>query len=422
MARVAAFSESHLRSAENGNRVVTIDIAEAYDRALDAGGAIVNLFVVFHDDDAGDEWEATPAEAASSVRGLWLADQRRRTAMASAWAAAALAEPLDRWLADSVDQDVSSCGGRRIGQADVDAVWSMCAAFADADHQLGGGHARATLSCYGDGVVAPLLAGTYTDQVGRRLFAAAARLCDIAGFMCFDSGCQGLGQRYFIRALRMTKTSGDEALGAHILTDMSMQAQHLGHAREALMLADAGIAAAGRSGSAPTLARCHAIRARALALTGDAVGSDHALNEAERALDRAKPDDEPFWITFFTARQLATESMYAAASLGRGGLVRRHAAQALDVEDGMHRRHVLATAALALSYLPGEKMPDAACDIDRACEVMRAVLPVLGSLTSTRALGAVSVVRHRLAGYRLPVVRELEQDLRQCLAGAGAGS
>ena len=43
VARLTAFSESHLRSAENGNRVVTLDIAEAYDRALDAGGAIVNV-------------------------------------------------------------------------------------------------------------------------------------------------------------------------------------------------------------------------------------------------------------------------------------------------------------------------------------------------------------------------------------------
>jgi transcriptional regulator with XRE-family HTH domain len=423
IALASAFSESHLRSAENGNRVVTIDIADAYDRALDAGGAIVGLFAAFRDDDdAGDAWQLTPAEAAASVSGLWLADLRRRSVVASAWAAGALAGPLSGWLADSADQDASSGGGRRVGQADVDAVWSMCAAFADADHQLGGGHARATLSCYGDGVVTPLLSGSYTDQVGRRLFAAAARLCDIAGFMCFDSGCQGLGQRYFVRALRLTKTSGDQALGAHILTDMSMQAQHLGHAREALMLADAGVAATGRSGSGSTLARCHAIRARALALTGDAAGSDHALNQAERALDRARPGGEPFWITFFTARQLATESMYAAASMGRGGLVRQHAAQVLDAEDGMHRRHVLAAAALAQSYLPGDAMPDAASDVDRACEAMRAVLPVVGSLTSTRALDAVSVVRRRLGAYRLPVVRELEQDLRQCLAGAGTGS
>jgi hypothetical protein len=288
---------------------------------------------------------------------------------------------------------------------------------------LGGGHARRALICYADDVVAPLLAGRYTDEIGRQLFAAAARLCDIAGFMCFDSGRQGLGQKYFITALRMAKTSGDQALGAHILTDMSMQAQHQRHAHEGVALADAGVAAA-RSGSASTLARCHAVQARALALRGDAGDSDHALNQAERALDRSAPRREPFWITFFTPRQLAAEAMYAAAELRRDSLVQRHAASALPAADGMQRRHVLATATLAASYLPVKdtSATDAAADADvgQACEVLRGVLPVIGSLTSARALSLVSAVRSRLGGYpHVTAVQELERDLDQCMAGAG---
>ena len=224
-----------------------------------------------------------------------------------------VSEPVGRWLLDPVDQDVSCAGSRRIGRTDVDAVWSMCTAFADADRRMGGEHARRTLIRYADDAVAPLLTGTYTEQIGRELFAAVARLCDIAGFMCFDSDDQGLGQKYFITALRMAKTSGDEALGAHILTDMSMQAQHQRHAHEAVTLADAGVAAATRSGSASALARSHAVRARALAMRGDASDSEHALNQAERALDRTGPRDEPFWVAFFTPQQLAAEAMYTAA-------------------------------------------------------------------------------------------------------------
>jgi len=147
------------------------------------------------------------------------------------------------------------------------------------------------------------------------------------------------------------------------------------------------------------------------------------LNEAERALDRAVAGDEPFWITFFTARQLATEAMYAAASLGRDDLVRRHATQALESADTMHRRQVLATAVLALSYLPEKgAAPGLASDVVQACEIMRGVLPVIGSLTSARALDAVREVRRRLTGYQLPVVRELELELRQNMTGAGASS
>ncbi len=45
LARLTAFSASHLRSVENGNRAVTRAIAEAYDRALGTGGIIVDLFL-----------------------------------------------------------------------------------------------------------------------------------------------------------------------------------------------------------------------------------------------------------------------------------------------------------------------------------------------------------------------------------------
>jgi hypothetical protein len=363
-------------------------------------------------------WGSTSAEAAGLVTELWKTDIERREIIASVWAVDALSEPLGRWLLESADRDLTSAGSRQIGRADVDAVWSMCSAFADADHRLGGGYARRTLVSYADDAAAPLLAGRYTDQTGRELFAAVARLCDIAGFMCFDSDYQGLGQKYFIMALRLAKASDDQALGAHILTDMSMQAQLERHANEAVVLADASVAAATKSGSASTLARCQAVRARALALRGDVSDSDHALNQAERALDRSAPRNEPFWITFFTAQQLAAEALYAAAELNRVSLMRRHAANVMSAVDGvMQRRHVLATATLATSYLPAEDTRSAdGADVGKACEVLRGVLPVIGSLTSVRALRMVSAVRGRLGEYsQLDEVRELERDLHECL-------
>jgi hypothetical protein len=368
-------------------------------------------------------WGSRPEEVAKVVTGLWRADTERQDTIASVWTAEALSEPLGRWLLDPADHGAAAAGSRHVGRADVDAVWSMCSAFADADRRLGGGHARRALICYADDVVASLLAGRYTDQIGRQLFAAVARLCDIAGFMCFDAGDQGLGQRYFIAALRMAKTSGDQALGAHVLTDMSMQAQHQRHSHEAVALAEASVAAAAKSASASALARCHAVRARALAQQGDAADSDRALNEAERALDRCGARSEPLWMTFFTAQQLAAEAMYAAAQLHRADLVRRHAANALTTDDGMQRRHVLTTATLAASYLPAEDAiaAHAAPDVGQACEVLRGVLPVIGSLTSTRALDLVGTVRGRLARYpQEAAVQALERDLDLCMAGAGS--
>ncbi|GAA1414320.1 multiprotein-bridging factor 1 family protein [Catellatospora coxensis] len=431
------FCSGHLIGRiEKAERRATPDLVARLDTVLGTGGALARLLPTAEprpaaptdiasadaDDpgvpEEGLGWCATPAATVASVTGLWRADMRRRSVIGSAWLAFALAEPVGRWLLDPVDVDVQSAGGRRVGQTDVDALWTMCGSFADADRQLGGGYARGTLIHFADQVMAPLLEGAFTESVGRRLFAAAARLCDIAGFMCFDSGHQGLGQRYLIQSLRMAKISGDVALGAHILVDMAMQAHHLRQPHQAVALSEAGVTTARRSGSASTLARCHAMHSRALASQGDARGSDEALNRAERALDHAAPDDEPVWIRFFTAQQLAAESMYAAADLGRGEHVRRHAATALGAVGSMQRRHVLATATLAGSYLsvPGGR---GEADVDQACRVLDDVLPTVGSLTSVRALTAVNDIRIRLAPYAArPSVQRLEQALRHGAATA----
>ena len=42
-ARQAGYSESHLRSVENGHRAVTDDVAAAYDRVLATGGEFARL-------------------------------------------------------------------------------------------------------------------------------------------------------------------------------------------------------------------------------------------------------------------------------------------------------------------------------------------------------------------------------------------
>jgi len=354
-------------------------------------------------------WAPTPAATMVTVAGLWRADLQRRTVLTgSAWVATALAEPVGRWLLDAADPAVTGTGGRRVGEADVDALWRMCTAFADALYQLGGGYARSTLLHYADQAVAPLLSGSYTDKVGRKLFAAAARLCDIAGFMCFDSDRQGLGQRYFIQALRMAKISGDAALGAHILANLSEQAHHQGHPDQAVVLADAGVTTARRAGSRRVLGRCHVIQARALALRGDERGSDRALNDAERALDGGAPGDEPAWISFFTPQQLAAESMYAAADLGRSAHVRHHSTTALLPDSRMRRRQVMATVTLAGSHLPGTAR---GTDVEQACHLLREVLPLAGSLTSAPVAGAISGVRARLAPYaKQPAVQRLDHD------------
>lgn len=409
---------------EKAERKPTLDLARRLDAALHTGQTFQRLWRAAgkptgssHSDspldDLGTRWATTVADTVKTIGRLWRADLERRSAIVgSAWVAAGFAMSSTAWLQPENDVDLSRESGRRVGQAEVAALWAMCQAFADADHRLGGGYARSTVVHYVTDVVCPLLEGSYSDEIGRGLMAAAARICDLSGFMAFDSGRQGLAQRQYIQALRLAKASGDRALGVHILADMSMQALYL-RAPEALDLAEAGVRTARGCRSYASVARCLALKARAHARRGDAAACGRSMNEAESALAKVRPDEEPAWIRFFDHHQLYAEFVYAADDLGHAAMVRRFAPTALTSTDGMQRRQVLAGATVAATYVGrGET------DVERACAILTDVVPAAGALTSLRGAEALNRVRRKLTPYAPhPAVRKIEDDLRT-VAGA----
>ncbi|HUZ55613.1 MAG TPA: hypothetical protein VMU94_24170 [Streptosporangiaceae bacterium] len=80
--------------------------------------------------------------------------------------------------------------------------------FMTMDFQFGGGHARAALAQYYVNDVCPLLEGRFTEEVGRRLFSAAAEVAQLLGWTAYDIGRHGLAQRYLIQALRLAPGGG----------------------------------------------------------------------------------------------------------------------------------------------------------------------------------------------------------------------
>src|SRR6266545_985120 len=416
---------------EKADRTPNLNLARRLDGALGTGHTFQRMWSLIEresrsdgqrtgagdaepaSDDLGPVWASSLVATVEAVGTLWRADLERRSAIiGSAWIASGFALSSRAWLASPHDAEVSRAVGRRVGQADVDALWSMCHAFADADHQLGGGYARSTVVHYINDVVHPLLEGSYTDEIGRRLMAAAARVCDLSAFMAFDSGRQGLAQRQYVQALRLAKASGNETLGVHILADMSMQAHYL-NAPQALELAEAGVRTASACGSYASLARCSALAARVHAKRGDAAACWKSMTEAESALARARSADEPAWIRFFTHQQLYAEFMYAAGDLGHAAMVRRFAPAVVATTDSMQRRRVLATATLAATYATSSEDGNADADVERACAILGEIVPVAGALTSLRSLEAVNRVRRKLAPYaQQPAVKEIEDRFR----------
>jgi hypothetical protein len=412
---------------EKAERWPSRELTKRLDEILDAGGALLRLWPLVErerqqrdaakeygepsvsDDldsliDLGLAWPSTTAATIDTVGRLWKADVQRRAAIITAtWAASALVVPTSEWLRWCLDTGPARVGARRVGGTDVEALWSMCRAFTDADHLLGGGYARSTLVHYADQVVLPLLEGTYDDATGRALMSAAARVCNLIAFMAFDSGRQGLAQRNYIQALRLAQASGDR------------------RPAEALELAGAGLRTARTCGSHASVARCQALTARAHARQGglgSAAACASAMNKAETELDKIQHGDEPAWIRFFDAEQLSAEFMYASADLDHHKQVRRFAPAVLAGSKSMQRRRVLATTTLASTYLPHATRKVTGVDVDHACAVLSDAVPAVGALTSLRGLDAVNRVRRHLVPYaERPAVKDVETRL---LATVGA--
>ena len=119
---------------------------------------------------------------------------------------------------------------------------------------------------------APLLLGSYSDEVGRALFGATAELTRLAGWMAFDTGQQEAAQRYYIQALRLARAAADVPLGGYVLASMSLQATYRGFADEGVDLAQAALERNRGLATARTMSFFRLVEARAHAQGGRRAG------------------------------------------------------------------------------------------------------------------------------------------------------
>jgi hypothetical protein len=154
--------------------------------------------------------------AITSMTQLWQADLSDAATLAHspvsdrAWADASL-----RWLVTPEPKAPASSDrvGTRVGMTDVAMVKATADTFAALDDRFGGGHARRAVIQYLSHDVAPLLHGTYTESVGKALFATVAEAMRLTGWMSYDAGHHGLAQRYYLYALRLAQDAADRRIG-----------------------------------------------------------------------------------------------------------------------------------------------------------------------------------------------------------------
>ncbi|GGP60842.1 transcriptional regulator [Streptomyces sp. L500] len=355
----------------------------------------------------GLQFSPTVLGAIEQVCELWRSDVGRRDFLSgTSVASSALVEPSRDWLITAADAQVARSAGARVGTADVEAVRATTEALVELDHRYGSGHVRPVVVHYLNSVVSGLLAGSYREAVGRELFAAVARLTELAGYMAVDTGQPGLAQRYYIQALRLAQAAGDRGYGGYVLAaSMSHLAASLGNPREIAQLAKA--AQEGARGHVPPRAEAmfYAAEARGHALLGDArscqVVASRAVSRLEAADSGRESGDEPPWIRHFDQAYLSDELAHCHRDLGQAEPARRHAEDALAAHPpGRVRRRAIDLLLLATAHVQQREVEEAVATGSRALEL-------LGTLRSNRGAEYLDDFQQRLEPYRdEPVVRE----------------
>ncbi|MBB4893836.1 hypothetical protein FHS39_002870 [Streptomyces olivoverticillatus] len=300
----------------------------------------------------------------------------------------------------------------RVGHSDVTKLREAADDARRWDSKYGGGDWRSSMvpECLRVDA-APLLLGSYSDEVGRALFGATAELTRLAGWMAFDTGQQEAAQRYYIQALRLARAAADVPLGGYVLASMSLQATYRGFADEGVDLAQAASERNRGLATARTMSFFRLVEARAQAKAGDAPACAAALKAAEGWLERARPGDpDPSWLDFYSHERFAADAAECYRDLRMPRQVQRFTEQALArPTEEFVRSHGLRLVVSAVAELESG-------NLDAACAAGVRAVEVAGRISSARTTEYVRDLLHRLEPYgNEPRVAELRERARPLL-------
>ncbi|MGW6292344.1 MFS transporter [Streptomyces sp. NPDC055058] len=340
--------------------------------------------------------------------------------LAGSFAVSAYATPASRWLITPADSSVArEANGTenpgapiKVGHSDVQKLREAAEDARRWDSKYGGGDWRSSMvpECLRV-EAAPLLLGSYSDDVGRALFGASAELTRLAGWMAFDTGQQEAAQRYYIQALRLARAAADVPLGGYVLASMSLQATYRGFGDEGVDLAQAALERNRGLATARTMSFFRLVEARAHARASDAQAAGTALKAAESWLERSRPGDcDPSWLGFYGYDRFAADAAECYRDLKAPRQVRRFTEQALSKPtEEFVRSHGLRLVVSAVAELESG-------NLDAACEQGVRAVEVAGRISSARTTEYVKDLLHRLEPYGdEPRVVELRERARPLL-------
>ncbi|MFD7815613.1 transcriptional regulator [Streptomyces sp. NPDC059785] len=299
----------------------------------------------------------------------------------------------------------SALDGDRVTDTMVSTIEQRISTLRTLDDQLGG--ARLLEQARGDlGLITGLLrAGRYTDKVRVRLYALAARVSHLTGWMAYDAGLRSAGQRYYVGALRSARTAADDAFGAFVLAEMGVHVSEAGRTAERVDLISTAIDNAPRRLSPYTQSFLYLHKAEALSCDGDHERAGTALNRAASLWERHTVEDNPDWLDWFGEAQL--RSTEGKVLLRAGQVERATSSLETSVQKAAPRDKAVRSSRLAEARLAGADLDGALDAANYGAELLE------DKVSSVRALDRLKEFSERLQPHKsVPAVREFRERLQ----------
>jgi tetratricopeptide (TPR) repeat protein len=312
------------------------------------------------------------------------------------------------WLTIEAPQVASAASGGRIDGALAASLEQRLPTLRHIDHTLGGLRARPLVDAELRLVNDVLTRSTYTDPVGRRLFAVAAELCRVAGWASCDAGHHATAERYWSAGIRAAHLAGDRGIGANILKSMSLQRAEAGQHAQAIALAEA--ASEGVRGTDDRVLAMLTVRqARTHASRGDRADTERLLARAETHMERASAGT-PSWAAYFDDAEFHAQAGACYLLLGQYRTTDRLLERALALQPDERSRdratYAIWRAECALHL----------GDVERACVYVNGAIPDLEGAVSTRNRTRLTGLHGNLRPYaRHAAVRDLDDQLEDLL-------
>lgn len=213
------------------------------------------------------------------------------------------------------DADLTGYGSYKVAPGDIQLLEEQTALYGALDAKHGGGKFRSVFAAFLSTHSTPLLAGSFSARLGRRLYGSVADAVLAMASMAYDDQLPGIAQRYDLQAMRLAQAIGDRARIARVHIHQARLAAAQGDRRDVLTHARGAVLACD---GAPALVQAYAAitEARAWAFNGFPGQALEAVARARNGFDRARASSQVAWLSWFDRYELEAQAAWALAVAG----------------------------------------------------------------------------------------------------------